>query len=174
MWAISQENGGWEPRPECVTYAELMKIYLESHTEYMEEGEGDWDDAMKYAESLGGFATATNPAKSRTPRTRGKKSAPIVGQQMMPGVDEPVQNTVTPAPNPSAPAQDAYDSTPDVDISSVMGAITNEARKNAEKMRQQASQSLPDSNNLTGANSDTKPVKPKTQRPMTAAGSTQK
>lgn len=174
MWEISQENGGWEPRPECVTYAELMKIYLESHPEYLEEGEGDWDDAMKYAESLGGFATATNPAKSRTPRTRGKKSAPIVGQQMMPGVDEPVQNTVTPAPNPSAPAQDAYDSTPDVDISSVMGAITNEARQNAEKMRHQASQSLPDSDNLTGANSDTKPVKPKTQRPMTAAGSTQK
>lgn len=161
LWELSQENGGWEERPECVTYAELMKIYIESHPEYLEEGENDWDDSMKYAESLGGYAAATNPAKCRTTRARGKKSAQLDGQQTMPGVDEPAQklSAVTPV---------ADDPTPEIDIASIMGAITSEAKQSAHRQRQQAAPMSDEGDKQNGTNGAAKPMKPKTQGRMTA------
>lgn len=162
IWEASLENHGWEPRPECVTYAELMNIYLESHPEYLEEAESDWDDTMKYAESLGGYAAVMNPSKSRTARTRGKKSEPLAGQQTMPGVEESAQKTNTLTPT-------VDDTSPEIDISSIMGAITDEAKQRAHRQRQQAALMPDEGDKQSGTSGATKSTKPKTQGRMTAA-----
>lgn len=161
IWETSQEINAWEPRPVCVTYAELMNIYLELHPEYLDEGESDWDDTMKYAESLGGYAAEINPSKRRTTRTRGKKSEQLAGQQTMPGVEEPAQEISTLTPT-------GDNTSPEIDISSIMGAITNEAKQSAHRQRQQTALAPDEGDKQSGASGTTKSTKPKTQGRMTA------
>lgn len=154
IWELAREHGSSEPRPDCVTYAELKALYLEEHPEYLEEGEGDWEDTVKYIESLGGYAATTNPAKERQPRTRSRKKTPLEGQQELPCMAE---------------------SSPKDDIADIMSDIVNEAKRNAAA--KQNAQTKPQAGGAAGQAEESaapKPAKPKTQGRMTAGSNENK